>query len=383
MGLFLQTAIVQNCHSFDVKSAIEKIERKQHLYGLISQKCQYRERNNGIQILFNAGCCGYGKMAKDISKEIGQPVLLLYVYDENYWGYDFYANGKFLDAFSPIPDYFGSVSDKEHKRLLGNSALIAQYFKIDKDDIKNYLVIWGKERVEDFETKVYEDDVFSRFDCWQMADFIKKLGYPYEFGDGTTEEEPPQQLFAAKQADAPPKAKPRSDNDKPLLHALDSHYIYSVLESDHRYDTISKLLSCGHYKQACKAFTTLLIASPYESGLYVLRAYCNKFLRKSPEMERDLENALQYDPNNVMILRARCPVTATTSHYRRHIGDLTKLLCLDAENYNRYLLSRAWKYYWVEDTESSRADMKELIARKATQSDDFDDLFKRLDMTTF
>ena len=29
--------------------------------------------------------------------------------------------------------------------------------------------------------KAYEGDEFTLGDCWQMADFMRKLGYPYEF----------------------------------------------------------------------------------------------------------------------------------------------------------------------------------------------------------
>lgn len=381
MGLFLQTAIIQNCNSTLAGASIKKIENMLQSYDLNSMECKYKEQDNCVQILFNENSSGYEKLAECLSKEVGRPVLLLYIYDGDYWGYYFYNNGEFLDAFNPIPDYFGDVSDEEREKSSGNSAIIAQYFKIDEAEIKDYLVEWTAEKEENFEDTIYEDDEFGQCEDWQLADFMKKLGYLYWDGNETITSIPKQQAPTAEQQHVSPISKPYSnDNNAPLPNALDSDYIYSILNANRLYQKISKAFCCGEYKTAIEDCTKLIEKSPDESSLYVLRAYCNKGLRKKPEMERDLENALQHSPSDIMILRARCPVIATVSRYRRHIGDLTKLMELDVEHYNNYLLSRAWRYHWVGDDGSARSDMKELLKRDIARIPDFTVLYESLGM---
>ena len=80
--------------------------------------------------------------------------------------------------------------------------------------------------------------------------------------------------------------------------------------------------------------------------LQVLRAWCFKGLRKTPEMDRCLTAALELDPDNVLILRARCPTVSTRTRYQRHVGDLTRLMELDPAHAREYLVSRAYRLHW-------------------------------------
>ena len=184
MGLFLNTAIILNCNETTVKSAIEKLEKTSDLYGLSATKCQFKEYEKGVQVLFNDGCTGYDELAKALSADTNQPTLLLYIYDDDFWGYYFYENGKEIDCFSPKPDYFDDqISEEEMQHNAGKKDVIAQYFNIDEKEIENYLVVWTEELEEqacDDNLKAYEDDEAEQCDCWQIADFMKKLGYPYE-----------------------------------------------------------------------------------------------------------------------------------------------------------------------------------------------------------
>lgn len=180
MGLFLQTVIIPNCKESVAQAALERVEQNSD-FDLVSADCLYRENANGITILLNERCYGYEELAASVSKEVAQPVLLLYIYDEDYWGYYLYAEGEELDCFNPMPDYFEEVSEQERKRVAGNSAVLAKYFDVNEALIKDYLVLWTEERMEDYESKAYEDDEFKQCHCWQMADFMKKLGYPYEW----------------------------------------------------------------------------------------------------------------------------------------------------------------------------------------------------------
>lgn len=180
MGLYLQTAVIPNCSERAARAAIEKMEAIPELE-LTAADCRCRELQNGVNILLNDGCMGYEGLAKALSLELKQPVMLLYILDEDYWGYYFYENGKELDSFNPMPDCYEEVSDEERRRLAGNSGVIAEYFQIAPEGIERYLVQWTEAYLDDYEAKAYEDDEFGRCDCWQMADFMRKIGYPYEW----------------------------------------------------------------------------------------------------------------------------------------------------------------------------------------------------------
>ena len=176
MGLFLQTVILPNCKESLIKTAVEQVEERTNI-GLIAADCLYKELNDGVNILLNRHCFGYEELAKELSLCITQPVLLLYIYDDDFWGYFFYENGNELDRFNPMPDYFEDVSEEERESFSGNSKIISKYFNVNEEDIKNYLIPWNMENRE----KAYEDDTCDPCSCWQMADFMKKLGYLFEW----------------------------------------------------------------------------------------------------------------------------------------------------------------------------------------------------------
>lgn len=205
MGLFLQAAIMPGCKEAEARDAIQAVADKyscslDELEGgncsedcmeddmiiseLIPDECQYAESGHGVSILINEGCIGYDSLAKAVSRETGKALLLLYIYDEDYWGYWLYENGNAIDQFNPMPDYFEKAPEKKIQQLKGNAEIIAKYFDIEAASIERYLVRWSEETMD---KKAYEDDEFEYGD-WQMADFMRKLGYPYEFDEVCEEE---------------------------------------------------------------------------------------------------------------------------------------------------------------------------------------------------
>ena len=108
--------------------------------------------------------------------------MQLYLYDDDFWGYFCCENGELLDEFNPMPDYFEEASEEERQRVAGNSALIAERFQVPEAEVAGYLKAWPEDILDADETeKAYESDEFSQGDCWQMADFMAKLGYPYDW----------------------------------------------------------------------------------------------------------------------------------------------------------------------------------------------------------
>ena len=209
-----------------------------------------------------------------------------------------------------------------------------------------------------------------------MTDFMEKLGFPYEEEDEEEDEEPQQENISKemiKKALAEREnikdsefgfvstSYPEEKNTEELPNVLDLDYINSILNPETR--RIFELTETGHYRQAVIEFTKKISENPEDANLYILRAYCYLALRNRMEMDRDLGSALKYDPDNIKILRCRCPVATTKNRCKRHIEDLTRLMELDKEYYEIYLLARAWRYYWTGDTDAACADIAELIRR--------------------
>jgi len=180
MGLFLQTAIIPDCKEAEARKAVEKMARSQLL---VPAQCRYKESEAGCAVLFNDDCCGYEELAKKLSAALPHPVMLLYIYDGDFWGYFLYEKKAELDCFNSLPDYFEECSEKERRHCAGDSALIARYFHVEQGDIERYLRFWTADMMEQYEEPAYPEDEFGQCDCWQMADFMAKLGFPYTFGE--------------------------------------------------------------------------------------------------------------------------------------------------------------------------------------------------------
>lgn len=183
MGLFLETAVILDCNETTARNALKKAENLpgNNTMEIVASECSYKELGQNTLVLLNNGCCGYAELTQVLSEDLHRPVLLLYIYDEDQWGYYFYENGKELDIFSPVPDYFQEVSEEARKRVAGNPSVISKYFHVREEDIKNYLIFWTEDVLDEDEKKAYEEDEYAIGDCWQMADFMKKIGFPYNW----------------------------------------------------------------------------------------------------------------------------------------------------------------------------------------------------------
>lgn len=181
MGLFLQTAIIPDCKEEEIRKAVEKLAARS-MSDIDPAQCQYKESEAGCAVLFNDDCCGYEELAKKLSAALPHPVLLLYIYDGDFWGYFLYENKKEVDCFNSLPDYF-DCSPEEQQQCAGDSAVIARYFHVEKEDIQRYLRFWTGDMMERYDEPAYPGDEFGQCNCWQMADFMGKLGFPYTFGE--------------------------------------------------------------------------------------------------------------------------------------------------------------------------------------------------------
>lgn len=180
MGLFLNVLIVKDSNEENVRQVLEKMGSKNSGWNLIPEDCKYQENSSGTAVLLNEMCASYDGLPRILSEELDHPVMSCFIYDGDFWGYSLYDNGAELDNFNPIPDYFEDVSEKERQQMAGNSHLIAEYFNVEESKIKNYLQEWTDELLDSEEKlRAYEDDEFCIGEDWQMADFMKAIGFPY------------------------------------------------------------------------------------------------------------------------------------------------------------------------------------------------------------
>jgi len=369
MGLFLQTILFPGGEESDCRAAVQQASRDPELI-IQPDACHWHFYERGSAVLMNDDCCGYENLAEQLSGSLSCPVMVLFTYDGDYWGYFLWRGGAELDQFHSLPGYF---SPEKPSRRRGNAALIARLFNVEEEAIENYLLPWEEDKMGSFS---YDGDTFAIGDCWQMADFMTALGFDYDLLDPRPEAETPLTPPSRSFDGYIPFTSPREPEELP--NALtDRAYVMHRAEEvlDVAGETVRFLQNIeltAQYRDAAERFTADIQAQPNRAALYILRAFCwNQVERTSfgksrkPDMDRDMTKVLELEPDNVMALRARCPTTGTTTRYKRHIQDLTRLMELDPDNWDTYLTSRAYRFHWVGDDASARTDLEELLGRKA------------------
>lgn len=383
MGLFLHTAIIPDCELWEVQEAVKNVE--EWLDTLDSAQCSYRKLEHGCMVLFNEDCFGYEELAIELSSNLSSPVLLLYIYDGGFWGYYFYEKGVELDRFSPMPDYCEDYFPQDRQRCAGNSALLAQYFSVEQESIERYLRQWTPDMETQYEERAYSDDEFGQCDCWQMADFMRKLGFPYTFGEEETEsgqEDKPlpslEEILAECPADFPMEERVWTLANLPSV--LDEAYIRSIVTEET--GEILRLLgsddpSCAYQELEKHKWPQWPSMSNSDPVICILSAYCcwwrgsrsgayyELYHAMPPALPfmRQSTNGLS-EPDVILLLRARSLMTPVSE--KRHIScqDLGRLRELDPQNEDVYLLALAFLHFFDTHcrgtTEKAYADLEEL-----------------------
>ncbi len=389
MGLFLQTILFPDGSALLCRSKLQAAAQNRD-FAIDLNGCRWHVYEKGPAVLMNDGCCGYEDLAKELSTALSGPVMMLFVYDGDYWGYFLWEKGAEIDRFQALPNYFGAGSPPDRP---GNAALVAGRFGVERETIERYLLPWDKEAMG---SRAYEGDTATIGDCWQIADFMDALGFDYDLLDPQPEvpagppiPQPPHQTAPAAASVVVPRPSGPLPDSEELPDALTSRPY--ALERAEEVEDIApeavELIRDMGYQSAVPLLTAAIQAHPDRAALHILRAFCWSQLEglasgvsRKPDMDRDLSKALEEEPDNVMILRARCPTTATTTRYKRHIEDLTRLMALDPDHWDTYLTSRAYRFHWVGDDASAKADLAELVRRGARLTVDLSYLLREFGM---
>lgn len=360
MGVFLQTALFPGCAESIAREAVETAA-KNSAFQIDPKTCRYAQSYEGTQVLMEGDCLGFAALARALSDLSENPVMLLYIYDGDFWGYDFYG-GKEEDHFRTRPDAFGPVGPREKQRLSGNPAALSGWLPTwDTEMMRRYLVHWSDLDEEAMEETACPGDQFPYGDCWQMTDFMARLGFPWAF-DQPVEGAPPlkREFPALKEilkGDLPPAAPEELWRNFPLLEqvptAFSHGYIRRLLEEDgvREFGFLEKTppeIVEDIQKYCWKV--KLAEMNPLCQRLSVLAAFCAFWLRGGDAAWGFLDRAT-YEPRygnfpkptDVFVLRARAAVTEYTKRHRAW-RDLERLIELDPDNRALYEAeSKRWR----------------------------------------
>lgn len=164
---------------------------------------------------------------------------------------------------------------------------------------------------------------------------------------------------------------------------LEDNALSRAMELCRGYPSVLALAERGEYQKAAEWCAEYLGSVP-DWRLHILRGWCFKAMGRTPELDRCLTAALELEPDNILILRARCPTVATTNRYRRQIADLSRLLELDPDNRSRYLEARAYRRHWTGDDQGALGDLRDALSENPDiwrRSVDFRALWEKFGLT--
>lgn len=142
-----------------------------------SAACVSKEMDKTL-VIYKVSSGDFGRVRR-LSQELRVAVFALHLHDDALWLYELYASGVLMDRFNPIPHYWEELSEEETASWRGKPEIVAAYWPgVSVRQIERYLCT-RDDSTEDADVKAYGDDEFGVHDCWQVCDFLRKLGTPY------------------------------------------------------------------------------------------------------------------------------------------------------------------------------------------------------------
>jgi hypothetical protein len=190
MGLFLAMSGVANSNRAAVEEALRAYATERggtlETVGTSSDPSEallIAESGGYVTVMYPGEFVQWDDTSQYLSNTLHTSVISLHIHDEDLWMYVLFSKGEQVDQFNPIPDYWDDkVSDAERRAWAGNAAIVAQHWPgVLPEAIRDYLYEWDLE-AEDSDN-AYADDEFPYNDCWQVTDFMHRLGLVYPIGD--------------------------------------------------------------------------------------------------------------------------------------------------------------------------------------------------------
>jgi hypothetical protein len=139
----------------------------------------------GISVIYPENFFGWDDASEYVSLCLHRPVFSLHIHDGDLWMFILYVEGENVARFNPIPGYWDdNISPEEENSWRGDAQEIAKHVPgLRPESIERYFRSWDLD--DETPGKAYPDDETSYLDCWQIVDFMRKLGLPYASEDSS------------------------------------------------------------------------------------------------------------------------------------------------------------------------------------------------------
>lgn len=141
------------------------------------------ENASKCSVLYPWGFLAWDEASQHLSTELNVPVFSFHIHDEDLWMFVLFDRGKQVAQFNPLPEYWDdSISVEDRAFWSGDAEAIAlRISSVSATAIKPYFKHWDFE--DENPGKAFPNDRFAYQDCWQLCDFMEKLGLNYPLDD--------------------------------------------------------------------------------------------------------------------------------------------------------------------------------------------------------
>lgn len=190
MGLFLAMSGVIGVPKADVEKTLASFAATRR--GTFRPDTRSTNDSNTLVLLEEASRCSvlypwgfldWDQASKYLSEQLSAPVFSFHVHDEDLWMFVLFDKGEQVAQFNPLPEYWDdSISDADRAFWSGDANVVVSHVPgVSAATLQPYFQHW------DFENpnpgKAFPDDRFAFQDCWQLCDFMEKLGLKYPLDD--------------------------------------------------------------------------------------------------------------------------------------------------------------------------------------------------------
>lgn len=170
----------------DVESALRSFATARK--GAFNQATRRTDQPNTLVLSLRGSKCSvlypwefleWDEASQFLSSQLASPVFSFHIHDEDLWMFVLFDKGEAVAQFNPLPEYWDdTISDEERAAWSGDAAAIASHVAgVAADAIRPYLRHWDFDQEDP--GKAFPDDQFHFHDCWQMCDFLRRLGLTY------------------------------------------------------------------------------------------------------------------------------------------------------------------------------------------------------------
>ena len=263
MGLFLSLSSVVNKTSEQVIESLSKFAPT-HGDALAHSTDTVAVSGNGsTTIMYPCFYDNWDNASKFLSRELQATVFSFHIHDGDLWMFILYNCGEQVTQFNPLPDYWSDISASEREHWLGSVKDVSNLFAgVEPALIEKYFLPWTEENEGQ---KAYTTDTYAYGDCWQLRDFMTKLGLPFPIDEAGNAKGEVCNFGPAKSANAEPKLtvadlKKLKGYSKGLIPITKQDFEFLTTASA---DTLSTGVYKGIWCEQCQDFEAEMVSFSY------------------------------------------------------------------------------------------------------------------------